>query len=85
MGVDCTEASVELQRRWHESDDGTRRHFHKVRADVSKLLGSNLDEQSRAFLADLLTEIELATVGFARERVAEIDLPAQKLVVLRKN
>ncbi|MEE8459596.1 MAG: class I SAM-dependent methyltransferase [Phycisphaerales bacterium] len=66
-------------------DDGTRRHFHKVRAGVSKLLGSNLDEQSRAFLVDLLTEIELATVGFARERVAEIDLPAQKLVVLRKN
>ncbi len=66
-------------------DDGTRRHFHKVRAGVSKLLGSNLDEQSRAFLVDLLTEIELATVGFARECVAEIDLPAQKLVVLRKN
>ena len=66
-------------------DDGTRRHFHKVRAGMSKLLGSNLDEKSRAFLMELFTEIELAAVGFARERVAEIDLPAQKLVVLRKD
>ncbi len=66
-------------------DDGTRRHFHKVRAGMSKLLASNLDEQSRAFLVELFTEVELAAVGFARERVAEIDLPAQKLVVLRKN
>ena len=66
-------------------DDGTRRHFHKVRAGMSKLLGSNLDEQSRAFLVELFTEVELAAVGFARERVAEIDLPAQKLVVLRKD
>ncbi len=66
-------------------DDGTRRHFHKVRAGMSKLLASNLDEQSRAFLVELFTEVELAAVGFARERVAEIDLPAQKLVVLRKD
>ncbi len=65
-------------------DDGTRRHFHKVRAGMSKLLASNLDEQSRAFLVELFTEVELAAVEFARERVAEIDLPAQKLVVLRK-
>ncbi len=65
-------------------DDGTRRHFHKVRAGVSKLLASNLDEQSRAFLVELFTEVELAAVGFARERVADVDLPAQKLVVLRK-
>ena len=51
---------------------------------MASLLASNLDETSRAFLVELFAEIELAAVGFARERVAEVDLPSQKLVVLRK-
>jgi hypothetical protein len=31
-----------------------------------------------------LVEIERAALGFARERIGDLDLPSQKLVVLKK-
>jgi SAM-dependent methyltransferase len=65
-------------------DDGLRRRFNTVRAHVQSLLRSNLDGQSRQFFIDFLAEIERATLGFARERIAELDMPSQKLVVLKK-
>jgi SAM-dependent methyltransferase len=65
-------------------DDGLRRRFNTVRASVQKLLGSELDPQSRKFFIDFLAEIERAALGFARERLADLDLPSQKLVVLKK-
>jgi SAM-dependent methyltransferase len=65
-------------------DEGPRKRFHKVRASMQKILSSNLDPQSRQFFVDFLAEIERAALGFARERIADLDLPSQKLVVLRK-
>ncbi len=65
-------------------DVGPRRHFHKVRAGLSSLLASKLDDKVRAFLIELFTEIELASLAFARERIADTDCPGQKLVVLRR-
>jgi SAM-dependent methyltransferase len=65
-------------------DEGTRRHFNSVRAGVKQLLASKLNEQSRQFLIGLFGEIELAAVSFARERIADLDLPGQKLVVLKR-
>jgi SAM-dependent methyltransferase len=65
-------------------DDGLRRRFNTVRASVQKLLRSELDPQSRKFFIDFLAEIERAALGFARERIADVDLPSQKLVVLKK-
>ncbi len=65
-------------------DDGLRLRFNTVRAYVQKLLGSELDGQSRQFFIDFLAEIERAALGFARERLAEVDMPSQKLDVLKK-
>ena len=65
-------------------DDGLRRRFNTVRVSVQKLLRSELDPQSRKFFIDFLAEIERAALGFARERIAELDMPSQKLVVLKK-
>jgi SAM-dependent methyltransferase len=65
-------------------DDGLRLRFNTVRAYAQKLLGSNLDGQSRKFFVDFLAEVERAALGFARERLAEVDMPSQKLVVLKK-
>ena len=65
-------------------DDGLRRGFNTVRVSVQKLLRSELDPQSRKFFIDFLAEIERAALGFARERIAELDMPSQKLVVLKK-
>ncbi len=65
-------------------DDGPRRNLHKVRANVGALLRSMLEEGSRAFLIDLFAEIDRASLAFARERIADVDCPGQKLVVLRR-
>jgi len=64
-------------------DEGTRQHFQAVRARIRHLFASPLNDDTRAFFIDLLTEIERATVAFATERIAPEDLPSQKLVVLK--
>lgn len=65
-------------------DQAVRGHFHRVRAGVQSLLASNMDGKSRQFLINLLTDIEQAALAFSRERIAEMDLPSQKLVVLKR-
>jgi SAM-dependent methyltransferase len=65
-------------------DDGLRLRFNTVRAYAQKLLGSDLDPQSRKFFIDFLAEVEQAALGFGRERLAQVDMPSQKLVVLKK-
>ncbi|MHC4217268.1 MAG: class I SAM-dependent methyltransferase [Planctomycetota bacterium] len=65
-------------------DHGPRQRFNSVRGYVQKLLASDLDPQSKHFFIDFLTEIERAALGFARERIADLDMPSQKLVVLKK-
>jgi SAM-dependent methyltransferase len=65
-------------------DAGSRGHFNKVRAMSQQLLAAADSAQAKAFFIGLLAEIERATVAFARERIAECDLPSQKLVVLAK-
>jgi SAM-dependent methyltransferase len=63
-------------------DGNSRGHFHKVRAMTTQLLANCSDANTRNFLVEMLTEIEKSCVTFARERIAECDLPSQKLVVL---
>lgn len=64
-------------------DSGSRRHFQQVRAATTQLLGA-ANEQTRDFLVNMFAEIDRACLAFCAERVADIDLPAQKLVVLRR-
>lgn len=64
-------------------DTGARQHFHRVRGAVDQLLGS-ANEQARAFLVDLFAEVDAACLAFSRERIADVDMPAQKLVTLRR-
>ena len=63
-------------------DAGTRSHFNKVRGMTNHLLNNSSNDATRAFLVDMLADVERACVAFATERVADIDLPSQKLVVL---
>ena len=63
-------------------DDGSRALFSQVRVHTQQLFSSNLDPQTRKFFVDYLAEIERAVLAFCRERVADVDLPSQKLVVL---
>lgn len=63
---------------------GTRQRFAAVRALTKQLLQSAGTEQSRQFVTALFAEIEHACLDFCNERIAPIDMPAQKLVVLRR-
>ncbi len=63
-------------------DDGVRAQFNQVRARIKQLFSSNLDEPTRRFFVDHLADIERALLAFCRERIADVDLPSQKLVVL---
>ncbi len=65
-------------------DAGTRHRFAKVRAGMQNLLSGELDAPTRKFLVELFAEIERAAIGFASERIAAIDMPSQKLVVLKR-
>jgi SAM-dependent methyltransferase len=63
-------------------DTGTRGHFNRVRSMTQQLLTSATDPGTRKYLIQMLAEIERACLTFAQERVADVDLPSQKLVVL---
>jgi SAM-dependent methyltransferase len=63
-------------------DTHTRGHFNRVRSMTQQLLTSATDPGTRKYLIQMLAEIERACVSFSRERVADVDLPSQKLVVL---
>lgn len=63
-------------------DTAGRSDFNAVRARMQHVLSTDSSPEVRQFMIDLFAQIERATLVFARERIAEIDLPSQKLVVL---
>jgi len=71
MGIDGTE-------------DGARKLFNLVRQRSSLLMNSSNNDNTKSFITQMLGEIEHAAIEFCRERIAEIDMPSQKLVVLRR-
>ena len=65
-------------------DDGTRLRFNTVRQLSKQLVDAMGNEQSKRFAVMMLAEIEHACLRYCAERVPAVDMPAQKLVVLRK-
>jgi hypothetical protein len=65
-------------------DDAVRQYFRRVRATQQQLLGGANAEQTRTFLVNHMAEMERAVLAFCKERLAEVDLPSQKLVVLAR-
>lgn len=63
-------------------DHAVRGHFHRVRANMRAFIAAMDDAPSRAFAVNLLADIDRAALAFCQERIAPIDLPSQKLVVL---
>jgi SAM-dependent methyltransferase len=68
-----------------DGPDASRAHFNAVRARLKMLLDSGLNPDARRFIVDLFAEVERAAVAYCRERIAEVDLPSQKLVVLARD
>lgn len=59
-----------------------RGHFLQARAMMTTLANAFQDPQGQQFVTNFLAEIEKGILSFCRERMAEIDLPSQKLVFL---
>lgn len=65
-------------------DSSVRGHFHRVRAMTDALRRSITEPTSAKFIIGFLAEIERAVLAFGKERVADIDMPSQKLVTLAR-
>jgi SAM-dependent methyltransferase len=65
-------------------DAHTRGLFMRVRQQAQALINGVADANGNRFIVNFLTEVENAVLTYCRERVAEIDLPSQKLVILAR-
>lgn len=63
-------------------DDGPRYRFNIVRHQMQQLYSGITDPKARVFLDELQANIDRAVLAFCKERIADIDLPSQKLVAL---
>jgi len=62
-------------------DTGVRRQFYNVRSGINQILSLEMNDQVRQFVKQFLIEIESSMLNFCRERIADIEMPSQKLVV----
>jgi SAM-dependent methyltransferase len=63
-------------------DTGPRNQFNAVRNGMNQILALQMNQDLRQFFIKFLSEVEQATLTFCTERIAEVDMPSQKLVVL---
>ncbi len=62
---------------------GLRGRFQKLWGDMQHILKSVNGDEARAYFEQFFEDLDTALIEFARERIAPIDLPGTKLVVLR--
>jgi SAM-dependent methyltransferase len=62
-------------------DSGVRRQFYNVRSGINQIMSLEMNDQVRQFVKQFLIEIESSMLNFCRERIADIEMPSQKLVV----
>lgn len=65
-------------------DNGLRGRFNGIRNATKQILQGNMEEGTRKFFLDFFSELEHTLLAFCRERISDVDMPAQKMVVLRK-
>jgi SAM-dependent methyltransferase len=63
-------------------DISLRSQFNAVRTGMTQILALQMNDQTRQFFLEYLTSVETSVLNFCRERIAEMDMPSQKLVVL---
>jgi hypothetical protein len=62
-------------------DAGLRQQFNAVRGGIKQVLDMQMNDQVREFFVKFLTGIESSMLNFCAERIADVDMPSQKLVV----
>jgi SAM-dependent methyltransferase len=65
-------------------DHSVRGHFHKVRAGMQTIAAGASNDASRTFFTQFFADLERCLLAYCGERIAQVDLPSQKLVVLAR-
>jgi SAM-dependent methyltransferase len=63
-------------------DTGLRQQFYAVHTAMKQVLASPMNDEARRFFVKLLSDVESSALNFCRERLADVDMPSQKLVAL---
>lgn len=63
-------------------DDGLRGEFNRVRGHVNQIFNLPINAATKAFFVTFLAEVESSMLNFCKERLADVEMPSQKLVVL---
>jgi SAM-dependent methyltransferase len=63
-------------------DEGQRAQFYAVHTGMKQILASQMDDKTRQFFVKFLVDVETSAMSFCRERMADVDMPSQKLVAL---
>jgi len=63
-------------------DTGLRQQFYAVHNAMKQVLASSMNDEARRFFVKLLSDVESSALNFCRERLADVDMPSQKLVAL---
>ena len=58
--------------------------FHVVRGHFQRIMELPMNAEARTYFTQVLSDVDAAALEFCRSRMTEADLPAQKLVVLRR-
>jgi SAM-dependent methyltransferase len=64
------------------NDAGVRNQMNEVRTGMNQILSSPMPEASKAFFVKFLSDMESSVLNFCKERLADVEMPSQKLVVL---
>ncbi|MGD0542067.1 MAG: class I SAM-dependent methyltransferase [Tepidisphaeraceae bacterium] len=62
-------------------DGGLRQQFYAVRGEIKQILEMQMSDPVRQFFVKFLTDVESSMLNFCAERIADVDMPSQKLVV----
>jgi SAM-dependent methyltransferase len=63
-------------------DTGLREQFNLVRAEINQILALAMNATAKAFFVKFLSDMESSVLNFCKERLADVEMPSQKLVVL---
>ena len=63
-------------------DTGLRDQLHNVKVGMNQILSFANNPDSKTFFVKFFSDIEKTLLAFCSERMAQHDLPSQKLVVL---
>ncbi|HEY1923091.1 MAG TPA: class I SAM-dependent methyltransferase [Tepidisphaeraceae bacterium] len=62
-------------------DAALRQQFNNVRGGIKQVLDLPMNDSARQFFVKFLTDVESSMLNFCAERIADVDMPSQKLVV----